>query len=186
MDQADATIEAAKIAAHAARISAIIGALGTSSAVIGASIAAAVTYFNIRRQLQGPEGDRRDAQVAAKAALKSSLKSTIATVENVLSTYRTDFGTPVELSILPLPEALTNYDRKEVSFLGGEVLDSIGMVEVRLADYRRAKQPIQHSRRSSSGKLPVVLNDRPDGFDAVIDAAKDYRGALVELRDQLV
>jgi hypothetical protein len=187
MDQGEAIVEAAKIAADSARINAYIGAVGTVGAVIGAAIAGAVAYINTRNQMKITVTGIAESQAAVKTALKVTLKSTITIVEGVLSTYQA-FRTPVELSVLPLPAALNQHDRKEFYFLGSEVIESIGIVEMALDDYRRAKHPIQQSFRSGSDKvkLPVVLNGRPDGFDAVIKAVVDYRAGLIALGDRLL
>jgi hypothetical protein len=185
MDQGEAIVAAAKIAARAAQTTAVVGAIGAFAAVIGASITGAIAYLISRRQLQPAEDDRRDAQAAAKADLKRSVRSTITTVESALSTYRAGFEKPVELRVLPLPTALGLHDRKDFYFLGPEVIESIGIVEVGLNDYRRAKQPIQDKLRESGDNRPVVLKDRPDGFDAVINATGHYRAVLIAL-DQLL
>ncbi len=115
MDAAEATVEAARITAHAGTINAIIGAIGTFSAVIAAAITAVVAYWNVQRQLQGPEQDREYTQAASKADLKATVTSTTTIVDTALAAYRSEFEKPVELRVLPLPPALGLHDRKDFS-----------------------------------------------------------------------
>jgi hypothetical protein len=114
MDAAEATVEAPKITAHAGTINAIIGAICTFNAVIAAAITAVVAYWNVQRQLQGPEQDREYTQAASKADRKATV-STTTIVHTALAAYRSDFEKPVELRVLPLPPALGLHDRKDFS-----------------------------------------------------------------------
>jgi hypothetical protein len=182
---ADATKAAAQIAADAARTNAIIGAVGTLSAVIAAGIAAWVTYRNAKQTVL--EERRKDEIIttATGANLRATIRNKIKSVDDTLATYRGNFSEPVEVRVLTLPEI--EGDPAKFSAFGPEVIEAVVIARLRLDDYRKAKDKIQRDYRNPLDNKPVRLRKRPPDhdFDPVIETTEAYRDALTHLASLL-
>lgn len=162
---AEATTKAAQIAADAATWNAYVSAFGTLLTALAAVFAA---YLTFKKDLW-PIKIQRAALVAK---LKAQTTETIKFVEQTLSSYRSDFSSPVEIRVLSLPASLVSVKDKNLAVLGDEANEAIAVAKLRLNDYRRAKEPLQDRYRELGDIKPVILNRRPDDIEVVISAAE--------------
>jgi hypothetical protein len=126
--------------------------------------------------------DQRDDE-KVRARLEIHLASALAEADDAVSDYEGAFAKPVRLRVLNISKA---GDKHDYGVLGGAVVGALTRVERAERTYRAAKDPFQRTFGSAEPDASAaVLAAKPEGFDAVVRAAKAYRTALRSLKNRL-
>ncbi|MBU1376331.1 MAG: hypothetical protein KKE02_14705 [Alphaproteobacteria bacterium] len=180
---AQATVDAAKIGAGASKFQSIVNALAALAAFAGAAVTGALAYRSSRRPIEQQERLDEQNQQKARARLEINLTAALAAAEEAVRDFEGDFNRPVRLRVLNLAGAGQKHD---YSFLGAPVVSALGRVERAEDKYRAAKDPFQREFGSAArDAAAATLSERPQGFEAVVSAAKSYRTSLRYLRNRL-
>jgi hypothetical protein len=179
--QAQATIEAAKIAAEAAISNAQIGAGATLISALPVVIGAYLAFINARKAIKREEKKEEEAKAALAVKLKFETGNAIQSVGQTLADYRGDFSKPVPISVLLLPESLRSTHDEKLAKLDLKVYEAIAFVKLRLNDYRRAKEPLQNLYRERGDDNPLVLKERPADVEELLNRANICNRSLQKL-----